>query len=414
MSDYQQFGNAYGAGQLAPQGFFGGLLGAPLGGLIGRGIGGLFGNSGLGSNIGQIAGGIGGSLLPFGADPVSAAYTQQAYAQQQQQQQQQQLQQLQQQAQQAQQAQVAQQLAQQGQLAPQGWFGNLIGHVAQPLGGALGGLFGNAGLGNTIGGVAGQIGRMLPFSADPVSAAYAQQQQLQQLQQAQLAQQLGQQGQLAPQGWLGNLIGNIAQPIATTIGGHFGNAGLGSTIGGWAGQAARMLPFGADPVAAAYAQQAQQQQVQQQVQQQLQQQQQQQQIQQAQLAQQLGQQGQLAPQGWFGNLIGHVAQPLGGAIGGLFGNAGLGNTIGGVAGQIGRMLPFGADPVSAAYAQQAQLAQQQAQLNQLAQQQAQMAQIAQQQAQMGQLANGAYGGYQGGQGIVPPANVYGAQPVTLH
>src|SRR5471032_1140789 len=88
---------------LAPQGFFGGLIGAPLGGLIGRGIGGLFGNSNLGHQIGQVAGGIGGSILPFSADPVAAAYAQQA--------QQQQLQQL-------------QQL--QGQLAPQGWFGNLI------------------------------------------------------------------------------------------------------------------------------------------------------------------------------------------------------------------------------------------------------------------------------------------------
>src|SRR5471032_971176 len=81
---------------LAPQGFFGGLIGAPLGGLIGRGIGGMLGNSNLGHQIGQLAGGIGGSILPFSVDPVAAAYAQQAL--------QQQLQQL------------------QGQLAPQGWF----------------------------------------------------------------------------------------------------------------------------------------------------------------------------------------------------------------------------------------------------------------------------------------------------
>jgi uncharacterized protein YcfJ len=48
-------------GDLAPQGFFGGLLGAPLGGLIGRGIGGLFGNANLGRQIGSAAGGIGGN-----------------------------------------------------------------------------------------------------------------------------------------------------------------------------------------------------------------------------------------------------------------------------------------------------------------------------------------------------------------
>src|SRR5471032_3235614 len=278
MNEYQQY---YGAQQLAPQlaqqlaaqqlaqqqglqpqGFFGGLIGAPLGGLIGRGIGGLFGNSNLGNQIGQIAGGIGGSILPFSADPVAAAYAQQA--------QQQQLQQL-----------------QQGQLAPQGWFGNLIGSVAQPLGGAIGGLFGNAGIGNTIGGVAGQLGRLLPFSVDPVTAAYAQQaeqqqqaqqmqQQLQQMQQLQQLQQ-AQQGQLAPQGWFGNLIGSVAQPLGGALGGLFGNSGIGSTIGGVAGQLGRMLPFSVDPVTAAYAQQIAQQQ------QQL-----------AQLAQQQAQLGQLA------------------------------------------------------------------------------------------------------------------------
>ena len=47
-------------GQLAPQGFLGGLIGAPLGGLIGKGVGGLFGRPDLGSQIGNIAGGIGG------------------------------------------------------------------------------------------------------------------------------------------------------------------------------------------------------------------------------------------------------------------------------------------------------------------------------------------------------------------
>ncbi|MFS2003503.1 hypothetical protein ACEN9F_07710 [Duganella sp. CT11-25] len=365
MNEFQQYYGQQLAPQqlgLAPQGFLGGILGAPLGGLIGRGIGGLFGNANLGRQIGQTAGGIGGSFLPFAADPVTAAYAQQA--------QQQQLQQL-----------------QQAQLAPQGWFGNIIKSVAQPLGGAIGGAFGNAGLGNTIGGIAGQLGGMLPFGADPVSLAYAQQAQ----QEAQL-QQLQQQG-LAPQGWFGNIIKNVARPLGGAIGGAFGNAGLGNTIGGIAGQLGGMLPFGADPVSLAYAQQAQQAQdaqLQQQswlgdilrknrpyttaynpfipVQQQLlpfgadpvTQAYAQQAQQEAQLAQMQG----LAPQGWFGNIIKSVAQPLGGAIGGAFGNAGLGNTIGGIAGQLGGMLPFGADPVTAAYIQQAQLAQLAQQANQ--------------------------------------------------
>jgi septal ring factor EnvC (AmiA/AmiB activator) len=350
MNEFQNY--AYGAGQqLAPQGIFGSLLGAPLGGLIGRGIGGLFGNANLGRQIGQAAGGIGGGFLPFAADPVTAAYAQQA--------QQQQLEQ-----------QLQQQHLLQQQLAPQGWFGNLIGQVGRPLGGAIGGLFGNAGLGSTIGGVAGQLGQLLPFGADPVAQAYAQQ-----AQQAQLA-QLAQQGQLAPQGWFGNLIGQVGRPLGGAIGGIFGNAGLGSTIGGVAGQLGRMLPFDADPVAQAYAQQAQQAQL-------------------AQLAQL--QQGQLAPQGWFGNLIGQVGRPLGGAIGGIFGNAGLGSTIGGVAGQLGRMLPFDADPVAQAYAQQAQ----QAQLAQLQQQ----GQLAPQGwfgnliGQVGRPLGGAIGGIFGNAGL---------------
>jgi hypothetical protein len=52
----------------------------------------------------------------------------------------------------------------------------MIKRVAQPVGGFIGGQLGNQGLGNTIGGIAGQIGGMLPFAADPWTA-YAQQQQ---------------------------------------------------------------------------------------------------------------------------------------------------------------------------------------------------------------------------------------------
>jgi hypothetical protein len=266
MNEFQTmgYGAGYGEQQFAPQGFLGGMFGAPLGGLIGRGIGGLFGNQHLGGQIGQFAGGIGGSLLPFGADPVQQAQQQML----QQQLQQQQLQQL-------QQAQMAQ------QLNPQGWLGNMIGQVGRPLGSFIGGQFGNAGLGGTIGNIAGSLGRYLPFSADPSMMAQPQaqqqiaqqqliqqiqqlQQQLQQQQQqhAQLAQliaqqqsQQGQQGQIAPQGWFGNLIGQVGQPLGGAIGGLFGNSGLGSTIGGVAGQLGRMLPFGADPVSQAYAQQ---------------------------------------------------------------------------------------------------------------------------------------------------------------
>ena len=113
--------------QLAPQGFLGGLLGGPVGGLLGQGIGGLLGNAQLGQQIGSLAGGIGGSFLPFQAGP---------------------------------------------QLAPYGFFGDLLGQVGQPLGSAIGSAFGNQQLGGTIGNVAGQLGRFLPFQAGPQLAPY--------------------------------------------------------------------------------------------------------------------------------------------------------------------------------------------------------------------------------------------------
>jgi subtilisin len=91
---------------------------------------------------------------------------------------------------------------QQGQLAPQGFFGNLLGQVGQPLGGAIGGLLGNQQLGGQIGGAVGQLGRFLPFNLDPMTAAAA----------------AAQQGQ--PTQGYGNLFGQIGQPLGGTIGGY--------------------------------------------------------------------------------------------------------------------------------------------------------------------------------------------------
>src|SRR5207302_1056995 len=145
----------------------------------------LFGNQGLGSQIGGAVGQL-GRYLPFSTDPTAALYAQQLQAQQ------------------------------QGQFAPQGFFGNLLGQVGQPFGGAIGGLFGNQGLGSQIGGAVGHLGRYLPFTADPTAALYAQQlqwpQQLQWAQQLQSPQQL-QGGQFAPQGFFGNLLGQVGQPL---------------------------------------------------------------------------------------------------------------------------------------------------------------------------------------------------------
>lgn len=60
--------------------------------------------------------------------------------------------------------------------------------------------------------------------------------------------------------------------------------------------------------------------------------------------------GQLAPQGLFGNILGGIAPTLGGAIGGLFGNQGLGQQLGQVASPFARLLPFGVDPQTGAAA----------------------------------------------------------------
>jgi hypothetical protein len=264
-------------------------------------------------------------MLPFEADPMAAAYAQQ-------------------------------------QLDPQGFFGNLLGQVGRPLGSAVGGMLGNRNLGGTIGGIAGQLGRMLPFEADPMAAAYAQQQLAPQtifgdlfknklpiispffprppigsggigtgipnlrnllpFEADPMAAAYAQQ-QLDPQGFFGNLLGQVGRPLGSAVGGMLGNRNLGGTIGGIAGQLGRLLPFDADPMAEALAQQ--------------------------QLA---AQQQQLEAQGFFGNLLGQVGRPLGSAVGGMLGNRNLGGQIGGIAGQLGRLLPFEADPMAAAYYQQ--------------------------------------------------------------
>jgi hypothetical protein len=58
-----------------------------------------------------------------------------------------------------------------GQVAPQGFFGDILGSVGAPLGQAVGGFFGNPQLGGQLGGLAGQFGQQfLPFQAG-VSAA---------------------------------------------------------------------------------------------------------------------------------------------------------------------------------------------------------------------------------------------------
>src|SRR4051794_37683138 len=174
--------------QFAPQGFFGNLLGQYGGGLGGL-IGGALGNQVRGQQIGGLAGQLGQRFLPFGVDPMQA------------------------------------------QFAPQGFFGNLLGQYGGGLGGFIVGALGNQGLGQQIGGLAGQLGqRFLPFGVDPMQA------------------------QFAPQGFFGNLLGQYGGGLGGLIGGALGNQCLDHAIGVFAGQLGqRFLPFGVDPMQAQFA-----------------------------------------------------------------------------------------------------------------------------------------------------------------
>ena len=176
--------------------------------------------------------------------------------------------------------------------APQGFFGDLLGAVGAPVGGAIGGLFGNSSAGQQIGGTLGSLAQQyLPWSAGP-AMSYASQ-------------------GYAPQGFFGDLLGAVGAPIGTIFGGP-----VGGLIGGGLGALAQeYLPFSAGP-AMSYAPQG------------------------------------YAPQGFFGDLLGAVGAPVGGAIGGLFGNARTGQQIGGTLGSLAQQyLPWSAGP-SVGYAPQ--------------------------------------------------------------
>jgi hypothetical protein len=256
------------------------------------------------------------------------------------------------------------------QFSPQSFFGGLGS-------GRLAGVFGTPGA--QFGQSGGAFGAgTVPYNFDPITAAYAQQQQLQQLQYLQQMQQLQQlQQQQQPQQSQG-----LSQRWAAQWPGQ-----AGQQFGGMPGQFGRISPFNIDPIAAAQAQQHAMQQLQQQLQNlqqsqaslqgwlgnsagqigqppiaayaqqqgqavlQAQQQllqaqqslqavqqclQQVQQIQQAQLQQAQLQQGQFPQYGWSGNGLGQPGQQLGGA-----------------GSQFGQMSPLNIDPISAAYAQQA-------------------------------------------------------------
>ena len=248
---------------LAPQGVFGDILGA------------------VAPTIGSVVGGLGG-LLPFSAQP--------------------------------------QYVAPQAVLAPQGVFGNIVSSLAPTVGQAVGGLLGNAGAGQQIGSVAGQIANLLPFSAQPQyvapQAVLAPQGVLGNILGGLLPfsaqpQAVAPQAVLAPQGVFGNIVSSLAPTVGQAVGGLLGNAGAGQQIGSVAGHIANLLPFSAQP-------------------------------------QYVAPQAVLAPQGAFGDFVRAVAPSVGQAVGGALGNAAIGQQIGNVAGHFAGFLPLSVQPVSTA------------------------------------------------------------------
>ena len=110
------------------------------------------------------------------------------------------------------------------QFGPQGWFGNVLGQVAQPIGG-IGATLGNPQLQGVPGGWGGQLANFVPSSAGGqgfpqtgLQMGYATPQQL-----------------LASQGWLGNFVGQAGQPLGSSLGGGFGIPQIGAYSGGFGG-----------------------------------------------------------------------------------------------------------------------------------------------------------------------------------
>jgi len=159
------------------------------------------------------------------------------------------------------------------QFAPQGFFGDLVGHLAPTVGGALGGLFGQGATGAQVGNVVSGLSHLIPFSAGP---------------------------QLAPQGFFGDLVGHLAPTVGGALGGLLGHGATGAQVGNVVSGLSHLIPFSAGP--------------------------------------------QLAPQGFFGDLVGHLAPTVGGALGGLLGHGATGAQVGNVVSGLSHLIPFSAGP----------------------------------------------------------------------
>jgi hypothetical protein len=121
-------------------------------------------------------------------------------------------------------------------VVPAGFFGNLLSGLADTVGGAIGGVFGDSQTGAAIGAAAKPLLGLIPFhtvppelvpqSAGPGGAGGTQQELM-----------------VVPAGLFSGLLSTYAGAIGQYGGGFFGNAGLGKQIGDAAAPLIKLLPF---------------------------------------------------------------------------------------------------------------------------------------------------------------------------
>jgi len=120
-------------------------------------------------------------------------------------------------------------------VVPAGFFGNLLSGLADTVGGAIGGVFGDSKTGAAIGNAAKPLLGLIPFHTVPPELAP----------QSAGPDGGGQQEELmvVPAGLFSGLLSSYAGAIGQAAGGFLGNAGLGKQIGDAAAPLIKLLPF---------------------------------------------------------------------------------------------------------------------------------------------------------------------------
>jgi hypothetical protein len=263
---------------VVPSAFLGGLLGGIGGNLLGGTVGKWLGNEDVGKTVGSTILTTVGSLLPFSvvppevapqsAGPDGAATPQEPMV-----------------------------------VVPAGFFGDLLGGVANTVSDIVGGDAGS------VIKTASPLLSLLPFQAVPPALAPQSAGPDGTPQQADMV--------VLPAGFFGNLLSGLAGTIGSTVGDLFGDAATGKKIGDAAAPIVGLIPFHAVPPELA--------------------------------PQSAGPNGatvkpedqlMLVPAGLFSGLLSGLAGTIGGAVGGLLGDSKTGTDIGNAASGLISMLPF--------------------------------------------------------------------------